>query len=172
MNEQPDFQGRCNRYVNDSALDFRWARLQELSAMDWHAVLAARTAVFIVEQNCPYQDADALDALSWHLLGYRQGALAAYLRVVDPGQKPGHADRLYTEPSIGRVLTISACRGLGLAKALLQEGLSGCARLFPGQGIRISAQAYLQKFYHDFGFQPVGNEYLEDGIPHVEMRRD
>jgi predicted GNAT family N-acyltransferase len=70
-----------------SALTFRWARLHDLTAPEWHSALAAREAVFIVEQNCPYQDADALDVHSWHLLGSMDGTLAAYLRVVDPGRK-------------------------------------------------------------------------------------
>ena len=96
-----------------SALFFRWARLHELSAPEWHNVMAAREAVFIVEQNCPYQDADALDAQSWHLLGSVDGTLAAYLRVVDPGRKSVHAGVFYAEPSIGRVLTTAPVRGTG-----------------------------------------------------------
>lgn len=154
-----------------STLAFRWARLHELTAPEWHAVLAAREAVFIVEQNCPYQDADALDAQSWHLIGTCDGQLAAYLRVVDPGYKSVHAGVFYAEPSIGRVLTASAFRGKGFGQQLMREGITGCERYFPGQGIRISAQSYLLNFYQALGFVEVGDEYDEDGIPHFEMLR-
>lgn len=154
-----------------STLSFRWARLHELTALEWHAVLAAREAVFIVEQNCPYQDADALDAQSWHLIGTCNGQLAAYLRVVNPGCKSVHAGMFYAEPSIGRVLTVSAFRGKGFGQQLMREGIDGCTRLFPGQGIRISAQSYLLAFYRNLGFVAVGDEYDEDGIAHFEMLR-
>ena len=154
-----------------STLSFRWARLHELTALEWHAVLAAREAVFIVEQNCPYQDADALDAHSWHLIGTCDGQLAAYLRVVDPGYKSVHAGVFYAEPSIGRVLTTSSFRGKSFGQQLMREGIDGCSRLFPSQGIRISAQSYLLSFYRALGFVEVGDEYDEDGIPHFEMLR-
>lgn len=154
-----------------SALSFRWARLHELTAPEWHIVLAAREAVFIVEQNCPYQDADALDAQSWHLLGSMDGTLAAYLRVVDPGRKSVHAGVFYAEPSIGRVLTAAAFRGKGFGQELMHEGIAGCDRLYPGQGIRISAQSYLLAFYRKLDFQAVDEQYYEDGILHFEMWR-
>lgn len=150
---------------------FRWTRLSELTAAQWHTVLAARQSVFVVEQNCPYQDADELDLHSWHLLGEIEGRLVAYLRVVDPGWKSVHPGACYAEPSIGRVLTTSEHRGRGLGWLLMHEGITGCERRFPGQGIRISAQSYLLKFYCALGFQVVGEEYLEDGIPHFEMLR-
>lgn len=153
-------------------IHFRWARLHDMNAHELHAVLAARAAVFVVEQNCPYLDADALDAHSWHLIGSVDGAVAAYLRVVDPGYKSVHPDAFYAEPSIGRVLTAKAFRGHGLGVALMQEGIAGCDRLFPGQGIRISAQSYLLAFYRSLGFHAVGDEYLEDGIAHFEMLRN
>jgi ElaA protein len=152
-------------------IHFRWARLQDLSSIELHTVLAAREMVFVVEQNCPYQDADALDEFSWHLIGTVDKALAAYLRVVDPGYKSVHPGAFYAEPSIGRVLTVKAYRGLGLGMALMQEGIAGCERLFPDQGIRISAQSYLLTFYQTLGFTAVSDEYLEDDIPHFEMLR-
>jgi ElaA protein len=152
-------------------IHFRWARLQDLSSNELHAVLAARESVFVVEQNCAYQDADALDEYSWHLIGTVDKALAAYLRVVDPGCKSMHPGEFYAEPSIGRVLTVKAYRGLGLGMTLMQEGIDGCERLFPDQGIRISAQSYLRTFYQSLGFTVVGDEYLEDDIRHFEMLR-
>jgi len=152
-------------------LDFRWARLPELTALDWHAVIAARERVFVVEQNCPYQDADELDLASWHLIGTADGALAAYLRVVDPGRKSVHEGQYYAEPSIGRVVNDARVRGTGIGRALVGEGVARCLAAFPGEGIRISAQAHLQGFYGGFGFITLGEPYLEDEIPHVEMLR-
>ena len=90
------------------------------------------------------------------------GELQAYLRVVDPGVK-------YTEPSIGRVITAAAVRGSGLGRRLVAEGIARCTAAWPGQGIRISAQAHLERFYGGFGFVRVGDPYPEDNIPHLEM---
>lgn len=142
---------------------FRWARLEELSGPEVHALLSARERVFVVEQACAYQDADDLDPVSWHLLMHVDGALAACARVVDPGKK-------YEEPSIGRVMTVAEFRGRGLGDALMREAIAGTCSRFPGQGIRISAQAYLLGFYNALGFEAEGEPYLEDGIPHVGMR--
>ena len=139
-----------------------WARLEGLSAPAWHAVLCLRAQVFVVEQACAYQDPDTLDTQAWHLLGQVGGQPAAYLRLVDPGAK-------YPEPSLGRVLTAPAFRGQGLGQALVAEALRGAARHFSGLGNRISAQAHLQNFYGQFGFETVGEPYDEDGIPHVVM---
>jgi ElaA protein len=120
--------------------------------------------VFVLEQG-PYQDPDGLDLHAWHLLGHGvDGALAAYLRAVDPGRK-------YEDPSIGRVVVAPEARGRELGRALMQEGIARCAAAWPGRGIRISAQARLERFYRSLGFELVGSEYLEDGIPHIEMLR-
>lgn len=138
----------------------------DLTALQLHSIYAARQAVFIVEQNCPYQDADALDPVCHHLAGWlRDGAnseLAAYLRIVPPGLK-------YDEPAIGRVITAQAVRGMGLGCELMRQGVEQVALLYPNQGIRISAQHYLEAFYHSFGFATVSDIYDEDGIPHIEM---
>ena len=91
-------------------------------------------------------------------------SFAACLRVVDPGLK-------YAEPSIGRVITAPGWRGLGGGRVLMRQGLAQCNQLWPDQAVRISAQAHLQRFYASLGFDPVGDPYLEDGIPHVEMMR-
>ncbi len=145
-----------------SRLHFTWARLGSLTAETVHEVMAARQQVFVVEQNCPYLDADGYDAHAWHLIGRINGEIAAYLRIVDAGLK-------YPEPSIGRVLTTRRFRGMGLGQQLLREALNGCLGHYPGQGNRISAQSYLTEFYRNFGFEPASEEYLEDGIPHLEM---
>ena len=145
-------------------LRFQWARLEDLSAPDFHAAMVQREAVFVVEQNCVYPDADGYDLQCWHLLAWSDAQLAAYLRVTDPGSK-------YPEPSLGRVLTAPAFRGQGLGKVLLTEALARCAATWPGQPNRIGAQQYLLTFYQGFGFAPVSEMYLEDNIPHIEMLR-
>lgn len=145
-------------------MTWHWSRFEELTLQGLYDLLALRQRVFILEQG-PYLDADGLDQHAWHLLGRdEQGALQAYLRVVDPGFK-------YEEPSIGRVVTDAAVRGTGVGRLLVAEGVEGCDRLWPGLSVRISAQAHLQRFYGAFGFEPVGDEYLEDDIPHIEMLR-
>lgn len=143
---------------------FKQSRIDRLSARELHAILAQRERVFVIEQNCPYQDADDYDLVCWHLACYCDGSLAAYLRIVDAGHK-------YAEASIGRVLTVKEYRGLGLGRQLMQEAISGFEAMYPYQDIRISAQSYLLDFYQSFGFKPVGCEYLEDDIPHTEMLR-
>lgn len=137
----------------------------ELSLDDLYDLLELRQRVFIAEQNCPYIDADGLDPSCWHLLGRDEHArLDAYSRILPPGAK-------YTEPSIGRVVTHPRVRGMGLGKQLMREAIRQTANLFPGEPIRIGAQMYLVRFYSEFGFEPVGEPYDEDGIPHVEMAR-
>ena len=144
---------------------WHWSRFQALGLDDLYDALALRSAVFSVEQACAYLDPDGVDRSSSHLLGRDvAGVLHGYLRVVDPGVK-------YAEPSIGRVVTSPALRGTGLGRKLFAEGLSRCTAAWPGQGIRISAQAHLDRFYASFGFEPVGAIYLEDNIPHLEMLR-
>ena len=150
------------------ALRWQWARLEGLAPGELYAVLAARQQVFTVEQHCAFQDADGFDFAAWHLLGWsernRDRSLATYLRLLEPGRK-------YAEPSIGRVLTTAAFRGLGLGRAAMVEGLSRANALYPGHAIRIGAQQRLEKFYASLAFRPVSDPYLEDGIVHVDMVR-
>jgi ElaA protein len=146
-------------------LTWKWSRLQKLSPSEVHAVLAARQSVFIVEQNCIYQDADDLDYSAWHLIGCNpKGRLMAYLRIIPPGSR-------FCEPSIGRLLTIKPMRGKNLAKCALEKALSKCDAAYPGQTIRVAAQTYLAGFYYQFGFRQIGRAYKEDGIDHVDMVR-
>lgn len=136
-----------------------------LSANDLYAILAARMAVFVVEQDCPYQDADGLDQRSLHLWASGQdGHIAAYARITPAGSR-------FAEPSIGRVLTALPYRGSGLGRELMQRAIQLSERYFPGQPLRISAQQYLERFYASLGFEFVRGPYPEDGIPHVEMLR-
>lgn len=125
--------------------------------------MVLRQEVFIVEQNCPYLDADGKDKYSWHLLGYNdKGKLAAYARIVFPGVS-------YKEVSIGRVVSSKEQRRTGIGKELMREGLKNIERIYGNAPVRISAQTYLVNFYAEFGFVSTGKEYLEDDIPHTEM---
>lgn len=146
-----------------AALAWTWTRFEGLGLQPLYDLLALRARVFVVEQQCAYLDPDGLDDQCWHLLGHdAQGRLQAYLRLADPGVK-------YAEPSIGRVVTAPEVRGTGAGLALMCEGLARCQDTWPGRAVRISAQARLQRFYGSLGFQPVGDTYLEDDIPHIEM---
>ena len=150
--------------VRATILTWTWQRFADLGVDGVYDMLALRARVFILEQG-PFLDPDGVDRHSWHLLGRdAAGALRAYLRVVDPGLK-------YPEPSTGRVVLDKALRGSGLADLLVDQGLQHAAIAWPGQGNRISAQAHLQRFYGRHGYLPQGAEYLEDGIPHIEMWR-
>jgi ElaA protein len=148
-----------------ASLDFALRSFDELNTRELYALLRLRQEVFVIEQHCAYLDADGIDLQCWHLLGRDGGGvLQAYLRIVPPGLK-------YAEPSIGRVISAAAVRGSGAGRALMGAGVAHAGRLFPGRGIRISAQARLRRFYEDFGFVAEGAQYQEDGIPHVEMAR-
>lgn len=139
-----------------------WTRMDSLGVHGLYEVLALRCRVFILEQG-PYLDPDGADVHSWHLQGRDDaGVLQAYLRGVDPGIK-------YAEPSIGRVITAPEVRGSGLGRVLMREGLARCAATWPGQALRISAQARLRRFYAELGFEAVSDEYIEDTIPHLQM---
>lgn len=143
-------------------MNWTWYRFAELGAEHLHDALQLRCRVFILEQG-PYLDIDGLDRHAWHLLGRdASGALGAYLRLLDPGVK-------YAEAAIGRVVTAPEWRRSGQGHALMREGLAGCRRHWPGQAVRISAQARLQRFYAELGFVVASEEYLEDAIPHLEM---
>jgi ElaA protein len=143
-------------------LRWQWCRLGELSAEQVYAVLAARVAIFVVEQNCAYQELDGLDADAEHLIAWSGTQVAGYLRVLGPGTR-------FDDPSIGRIITAQPFRGTGLGRDLVAKGIEHTRLRYPGQPVRISAQKYLEKFYRDFGFVTVSEPYLEDDIPHVEM---
>jgi ElaA protein len=146
------------------AFGWQWSRFEGLSLQALYDVLQLRQKVFVLEQG-PYLDADGLDQHSWHLLGRDEhDALLLYLRVVDPGLK-------FDEPSVGRVVIDKSLRGTGLGRVMMREALARCDEAWPGRANRISAQAHLATFYGEFGYAPVGEPYLEDTIPHLEMLR-
>ena len=146
-------------------LTWQWTRFAGLSGDDVYDMLALRSTIFVVEQDCVYLDPDGLDRQSWHLLGRDEsGELLAYVRVCDPGVK-------FAPPSIGRVVVDPSQRGTGLGHVLIAEALKRCDATWPGEPNRIGAQAHLQGFYGRHGYAPVGETYLEDGIVHIDMER-
>jgi ElaA protein len=148
------------------SLTWRCCRLEELRPLELARIYRVRQLVFSIEQDCVYLDADELDEHSHHVAAWSptQDLPLAYARLVDPGLK-------YAEPSMGRVITRAEARGTGLGRELVRRTVALSDEVYPGQGNRISAQSRLKAFYAGYGFKPVGSDYMEDGIPHLEMLR-
>lgn len=144
--------------INWSLKEFARLTVNEL-----YAILQLRSEVFVVEQNCVFQDADGKDQSAWHLMGFSDdNQLAAYTRLLPAGAA-------YDEASIGRVVTAAFARNSGIGKKLMIESINTIYNLFGKQPIKIGAQLYLKRFYESFGFQQTSEVYLEDGIEHIEM---
>ncbi|PJE80006.1 Acetyltransferase [invertebrate metagenome] len=144
-------------------LEFKWSRLESFSALEIYRIIKAREAIFVVEQHCPYQETDDMDLCAWHLSGFLNGEFVAYARVVDPGVK-------FSQPSIGRVMTLKKFRDLKIGRSLMEEAIRFTEHQFPGDGIKIGAQAHLQEFYESLGFHAITEKpYDEDGILHIDM---
>ena len=139
-------------------------KFDELTIHELYAIIRLRNEVFIVEQNCVYQDADNKDQQSYHLMIWQDEVLVAYTRILPPRVS-------YPEPSIGRVVVLPAARRNGLGRELMLQSLKATENLFGKQMIRLAAQLYLQGFYESLGFIRTGDPYLEDGIEHIEMIR-
>tara|TARA_S200000501_G_C20549477_1_gene623764 strand:- start:104 stop:556 length:453 start_codon:yes stop_codon:yes gene_type:complete len=121
-----------------------------------------RQEVFVVEQFCPYQDADLQDKYSYHLMGYNGNFLVAYLRIVPPNLSSN-------TPMIGRVVVQKLYRGKGLGREVMKKAVMEVHKIFGKVDINISAQEYLISFYESLQFKIIGESYLEDGIPHICM---
>jgi len=134
----------------------------ELNIKELYAIMKARSGVFVVEQNCPYNDADDKDQEAYHLCGLNTNDIAAYARILPPGLA-------FKEASIGRVLTVPAYRKQGAGKELMQVAIEETFKQYKVKDIRIGAQLYLHQFYVSLGFKQVSDQYLEDNIPHIEM---
>jgi ElaA protein len=137
-------------------------KFEELTPFQLYDILQLRNEVFVVEQNCVFQDADDKDRDSYHLMGFQNNKLVAYTRIVPPGI-------IYDVPSIGRVVTSPSVRGGGTGRLLMQQSIETVYKLFGSQPIKIGAQYYLKKFYMSFGFEQTSEIYLEDGIEHIYM---
>jgi len=143
-------------------IEWRLKTFNELTPGELYAILQLRIEVFVVEQNCPFQDADDKDQPSWHLMGYQGNKLVAYTRLVPAGVA-------YEQPSIGRVVTSPAVRGQGAGKLLMERSIGTLYELFGPTPIKIGAQLYLKRFYELLGFEQISDVYLEDGIEHIYM---
>jgi ElaA protein len=143
-------------------IDWHFVPFDELTPLQVHDMYRLRVEVFVVEQGCVFQDIDGVDPKCWHLLGYSASSLLAYCRLLPAGVK-------FDEPSIGRVITAPSVRRTGMGRVLMAEAMRRARALFPGQPLRIGAQAHLERFYNEFGFTKSSEPYDEDGILHIEM---
>jgi ElaA protein len=155
--------------TSDLPTSWRCLPFDALHARTLYRLLQLRTEVFVMEQQCLFQDMDGADAQCMHLLGEqtmpgRSPELLAYARLAPAGLK-------YPEASIGRVVSAVAARGTGIGHVLMREAVRALHSLWGAQPIRIGAQAHLQAFYRQHGFEPDGPLYVEDGIDHIEMVR-
>ncbi len=144
-------------------MDLIIKRFEELTADEVYEILRVRVAVFVVEQNCPYQEADGKDRFSYHVFLKDETGIRAYLRVIDKGIA-------FEEAAIGRVLTTERGKGLGLR--ILSEGIKVAKNRMNAGSIKIEAQSYAKEFYEKAGFRQISEEFLEDGIPHIQMILD
>ncbi|UHO39678.1 GNAT family N-acetyltransferase [Chryseobacterium capnotolerans] len=160
--EQTDIMMKLDVKSNTMKIEFFIKSFEELSTLELYNILKLRSEIFIIEQNCVYQDIDDKDLKCHHLMCLVDGKLAGYTRIVPHGLT-------YEDASIGRVVIGTAYRGLGLGKQLMEHSIKGCQDILKESKIRISAQLYLLKFYNALGFKEVGTPYDEDGIPHIEM---
>lgn len=148
--------------MSNIQLNWVYKSFNQLTTAELYAILQLRSEVFVVEQNCVYLDVDGKDKKSFHLMAWHGEELTAYTRLVPPGIS-------FTEASIGRVITSPRYRGLGIGITLLEKSIAHTLESYQTNQIRIGAQLYLKKFYEGFGFKTQGDEFLEDGIPHIEM---
>lgn len=144
-------------------LQFEITHFEHLSTYKLYKILQHRCEVFVVEQQCAYQELDGMDLQAWHLQGMVNDKLAVYARIIPPNS---HATG---NPAIGRVITVKEFRGQNLARELMLKAIAFCHTHYPSQPIYISAQTYLLNFYESLGFVPQGERYLEDGIEHIDM---
>lgn len=143
-------------------IQWTWKHFSSLTTNELYDIIRVREEVFVVEQGLSYVDCDGHDLKAWHMMGYVEGELAVYLRAFAPGDK-------FKEAAFGRVLVLKRFRGNGLGRELTSQGLKMIQSTFGAVPVRISAQAYLENFYQDFGFITEGSAYIEEGIPHLQM---
>jgi len=134
----------------------------DLSPDELYQIMRLRIEVFVIEQQCFYQDADNKDQHCHHLMLFKDNELVAYARIVPVGLS-------FEEASIGRVITSAQVRGTGAGKVLMEAAMQTCRQIFGNVPIRIGAQTYAKAFYAALGFEASGSEFMEDGIPHIEM---
>ncbi|WBX73685.1 GNAT family N-acetyltransferase [Tenacibaculum pacificus] len=139
-------------------------KFTELTTSELYEILQLRSEVFVVEQDCVYQDIDGKDQKALHVLGIKEGSIVAYTRLFNSGD-------YFETPSIGRVVVKNNERTYGYGHHLIKASIQAIFDYYNENNITISAQKYLMKFYESHGFFKVGEGYLEDGIPHVKMKK-
>lgn len=138
-------------------------KFQDLTVDEFHDILQLRINVFIVEQNCPYPELDDKDKIAFHLFGInKENKMIAYTRIFKPGD-------YYKEAAFGRVAVHQDYRNQNIGFQLVEQTIIEIHKLFGNTNIKIGAQTYLNNFYQSFGFHQVGDDYIEDGIPHIHM---
>ncbi len=140
-------------------------KFSDLSLPQLYELLQLRSEVFVVEQDCVYQDIDGKDQKALHILGYQNEQLVAYTRIFDKND-------YLEEASIGRVVVAKEVRQHSYGKEIMHASIEAVENNYNSKTIVLSAQTYLKKFYNELGFFEVGEEYLEDGIPHIKMKRN
>jgi ElaA protein len=148
--------------ILENHIDWKCKHFDDLTPTELYAILQLRIEVFVVEQNCVFQDADDKDQVSWHMMAWSDDTLAGYTRLVPAGVS-------CDEASIGRVVTFPKMRKAGIGKKIMEKSIDMIYSLWNKQPIRIGAQLYLKKFYESFGFQQCSEIYLEDNIEHIQM---
>ncbi|WP_064968056.1 GNAT family N-acetyltransferase [Tenacibaculum ovolyticum] len=143
-------------------MKFLIKNFKELTTSELYEILQLRSEVFVVEQDCVYQDIDGKDQKALHVIGIKEDKIIAYTRLFNSGQ-------YFDTPSIGRVVVKDTERKYGYGHDLIKASIQAIVNNYGENKITISAQTYLQKFYESHGFVKVGEEYLEDGIPHIKM---
>lgn len=143
-------------------MDFEFKHFSDLKPDELHDILRLRSEIFVVEQNCVYNDLDGLDKDAVHQFLKKDGEIVAYSRLLKPGTR-------FSEYSIGRVVVKQSERGTGLGIKMMEEAKKYIINELGAKKIKISAQSYLQRFYENLGFEIVTEMYLEDGIPHYGM---
>ena len=146
-------------------MEFKIKLFSELNTTELYQILQLRSEVFVVEQDCVYQDIDFKDQKALHVFGFKNDKVVAYTRIFKPGD-------YFKNASIGRVVVAEKERKFGYGHLIMKASISAIKNNFKVDEITISAQKYLKKFYETHQFKQVGEEYLEDGIPHIRMDKD
>lgn len=146
-------------------IDWKFQKIEEMTSVHLYKMLQLRSAVFVIEQTCIYQDMDDVDLIATHLTGMYNDELVACTRIISPSHYKGYS-------SIGRVCTNKDYRALKIGKVLMNHSIEYCLKEYPKAAIKISAQQYLIRFYTELGFKTIGEGYLEDDIPHIAMISD
>jgi len=146
-------------------IDIKVKRFNELTNQELYALLQLRSEIFVVEQNCVYQDIDDKDQKAYHLMGFKNNKIVAYTRIFNPGD-------YFEAASIGRVVVKMNERQFKYGYDIMNASISYIKKELNFSKIKISAQEYLKVFYSNLGFKQIGESYLEDGIPHIAMVMD